>query len=90
MKNLYELNTYANVLFYQEKREEAFAILKLNTILFPKEADVYISLANKYLYLDDKVKAIKHYEKSLNFADNKEIRTKIDELKIASNSGKSF
>ncbi len=86
-KNMYELNTYANVLFYANKRQSAIAVLKLNTLLFPEEANVYISLANTYLYLNDKTKAIKQYKKSLKFADNEEIRNKIKELRIASNPG---
>lgn len=86
-QSMYELNTYANVLFYGNKQEEALAILKFNTILFPEEANVYISLANKYLSLNKKTQALAYYKKSLKFTDNEEIRHKIDELKIASNSG---
>ncbi len=86
-KNIYELNTYASVLFYAHKKEEAIAILKLNTLLFPEEVKTYISLANKYVLLDDNDNAIKYYKKSLNITDNEEIRHKISELKIASNQG---
>ncbi|WP_438425391.1 hypothetical protein [Aquimarina macrocephali] len=79
-QNLYELNTYASVLFYANKKEEAIAILDFNTALFPKEANTYVSLANKYLYLDDTANAIKYYEKSLEFEENKEIQKKIKTL----------
>ncbi len=84
-QSLYELNTYANVLFYDHKYNEAIAVLKFNTLLFPKEANTYISLANKYIHLEDKVKAIEYYEKSLKLANNEEIHNKIKELRIASN-----
>ncbi|WP_106794951.1 hypothetical protein [Aquimarina sp. Aq78] len=79
-QSLYELNTYASVLFYADKKEEAIAILDFNTALFPKEANTYVSLANKYLYMDDTANAIKYYEKSLEFEENKEIQKKIKNL----------
>ncbi|GAA4272789.1 hypothetical protein GCM10022258_20830 [Aquimarina gracilis] len=84
-QNMYELNTYANVLFFAHKYEEAIAVLKFNLMLFPEEANAHVSLANKYLYLNDETNAIKYYEKSLKFADNEEIQSKIKELRIASN-----
>ncbi len=82
-KSIYELNTYANVLFYAGKKKEALAILTFNTLLFPKEAAVYVSLGNKYLYMKDKEKAIEFYEKSLKRSKNKEIETKILELRTS-------
>lgn len=87
IQNMYELNTYANVLFFSNKQEEAIAVLKFNLLLFPEEANAHISLANKYLYLQDETNAIKHYEMSLKLTDNEEIRNKINELRIASNQG---
>ncbi len=83
--SLYELNTYANVLFYSNKKEEALAILELNAQLFSKNADVYTSLANKYAYINDTTKAIRYYKKSLEITDNKEIRGKIKELQTGLN-----
>lgn len=87
-QNLYELNTYASVLFYADKKEEAIAVLDLNTALFPKEANTYVSLANKYLYLDDTTNAIRYYKKSLEFEENKEIQNKIKELNATLNVSK--
>ncbi|WP_025667611.1 thioredoxin domain-containing protein [Aquimarina megaterium] len=84
-QSLYELNTYASVLFYADKKEEAITILDFNTALFPKEANTYVSLANTYLYLKDTANAIKYYQKSLEFKDNKEIQDKIKELNATSN-----
>ena len=46
-KNMYDLNTFSNVLFYSNKKEEAIAIAKLNLLLFPDEANAKKSLENK-------------------------------------------
>lgn len=86
-ESIYELNTYANVLFYANKREEALVVLNLNTKLFPKEAKVYVNIANTYLQMADITNAIRYYKKSLEFADNEEIQKKIQELRTASNPG---
>ncbi|MFD2562705.1 hypothetical protein [Aquimarina rubra] len=80
-KSLYELNTYANVLFFAGKQKEAIEILKFNTLLFPKEADAYISLANKLVITENISDAIKHYEHSLDFDKNEKIENTIGELK---------
>ncbi|MDH7448438.1 thioredoxin domain-containing protein [Aquimarina sp. 2201CG14-23] len=79
--SLYELNTYANVLFFAGKEKEAIEILKFNTVLFPKEADTYISLANKLVITDNIPDAIAYYERSLQFHKNQKINVKIQELK---------
>lgn len=80
-ENLYELNTYANVLFFAGKEKAALAVLKFNTLLFPKEADTYVSLANKLLVTKNTSEAIGYYERSLEFNKDKKINTKIQELK---------
>ncbi|WP_299443379.1 thioredoxin family protein [uncultured Aquimarina sp.] len=80
-KNLYELNTYANVLFFAGKEKEALAVLKFNTLLFPKEADTYISLANKLAVTKNTSEAITYYERSLDFNKDQKINIKIQELK---------
>ncbi|WP_200825067.1 hypothetical protein [Aquimarina sp. AU119] len=87
VENLYELNTYANVLFFANKKNEAITILSINTILFPKESYVYVSLANKHVQMKNKASAIKYYEKSLEFDNNEEIQNKIKELRTTVNQG---
>ncbi|WP_282080609.1 hypothetical protein [Aquimarina algiphila] len=87
VENLYELNTYANVLFFANKKNEAITILSFNTILFPKESYVYVSLANKHVQMKNKASAIKYYEKSLEFDNNEEIQNKIKELRTTVNQG---
>ncbi|WP_299223994.1 thioredoxin family protein [uncultured Aquimarina sp.] len=80
-KSLYELNTYANVLFFAGKEKEAIEVLKFNTLLFTKEADAYVSLANKLVITENITDAISNYERSLKFQKNEKINIKIQELK---------
>ncbi len=69
------------------KKNEAITILSFNTILFPKESYVYVSLANKHVQMKNKASAIKYYEKSLEFDNNEEIQNKIKELRTTVNQG---
>ncbi|GHC48732.1 thioredoxin family protein [Ulvibacter litoralis] len=63
-KSLSELNTYSSVLFYSEQKDEAIAVAKLNTLLYPEEAYTYENLGNK-LYLTHKLpEALEYYKKS--------------------------
>ncbi|GAA3519804.1 hypothetical protein GCM10022393_37520 [Aquimarina addita] len=80
-----ELNTYGNVLFFADRKEEAIEICHLNTILYPKEANTYISLANKYVATHTIEKAITYYKKSLEFSDNENVSKKIKELEDSLN-----
>ncbi len=86
-ENLYELNTFANVLFYANKKQEALVVLEFNTLLFPEDPNVFISIANKYYDMNAPKTAIKYYQKSLKITDNQEIRNKIKELTSISNQG---
>ncbi|AXT58687.1 thioredoxin [Aquimarina sp. AD1] len=80
-ENMYELNTYANVLFFAGKQIDAIEILKFNTVLFPKEADAYVSLANKLAITNNLSDAIRNYERSLDFNKDQRIVDKVKELK---------
>lgn len=64
-KSLSELNTYSNVLFYSEQKEEAIAVAKLNTLLYPEEAYPYENLGNKLYQTNKLTEAQTQYEKSL-------------------------
>lgn len=46
VSSMFELNTYANVLYTINHKEEAIAVLKLNNKLFPDEPRTFMSLAN--------------------------------------------
>lgn len=65
VKSYSELNTYSNVLFYAAKKEEAIAVAKLNTLLYPDEAYPYENLANKLYKTNKLLEAHANYEKSL-------------------------
>jgi len=65
VKNMGELNTYSNVLFFSNKQDEGLAVARLNTLLFPKESNTYASFANKLLQTNKKIEALENYEKAL-------------------------
>ncbi|GAA0730514.1 hypothetical protein GCM10009430_41770 [Aquimarina litoralis] len=81
LSSIYELNTYANVLFFDGNTIDAIEVLKLNTLLFPKESDAYISLANKFLITNNMSEAITNYERSLEIKEDSEISKRVEELK---------
>lgn len=73
-----QLNTYANVLFLSDKKEQAIAILELNTLLYPKEANVYSSLGSKLVKLNRYQEALEHYQKAQTLQPtNKKIQSMI-------------
>tara|TARA_R110002072_G_scaffold12987_1_gene55111 strand:+ start:14881 stop:15768 length:888 start_codon:yes stop_codon:yes gene_type:complete len=75
-KKASELNTYANVLFFSERQDEAIVVAQLNTRLFPNEAFVFESLANKLYQRDQFSEALKNYEIALKLDPKNE---KVDE-----------
>ncbi|MGY3795615.1 hypothetical protein [Aquimarina sp. 433] len=81
LASMYELNTYANVLFFSGNITETIEVLKLNTSLFPEEANTYISLANKFLITNNIPEAIANYERSLEIKKDPEISKRVEELK---------
>jgi hypothetical protein len=44
--SIYKLNTYGRILFGTNRKEDAIAVFKFNTDLFPNQPRAYISLAN--------------------------------------------
>jgi len=82
LESMYELNTYAHVLFTTNRTQEAIEVLKLNTKLFPKESKTYNSLANKYYANGNSKKALKYYKKALKLdPENEELKKSIATLK---------
>ncbi len=59
------LNNAGYALMQEDNLEEAIEIFYANTVLFPKEANPYDSLAEAYLKKGEKEKAIKYYKKAL-------------------------
>ena len=73
-----QLNTYANVLFLSDKKEEAIAILELNTLLYPKEAYVFSNLGNKLVKLNRFQEALGYYQQAQTLQPtNKKIQSMI-------------
>ena len=52
-------------LFWWDRPQEALAVFKLNTELFPESANAFDSLGEAYLIIGEKEKAIESYRKSL-------------------------
>lgn len=80
--NRYQMNTYATVLLYSEKKEEALAVYKLNTILFPDEPGTYLSLANTLGLMERYSESIQYYKKTLEVdPENEEAAKSMDHIK---------
>lgn len=77
-----QLNTYANVLFYANQIEEAIAVLQLNTLLYPKEANTFSKLGSNLAKLNRFNEALESYQKALALEpDNKKIQDAINTIK---------
>ncbi|WP_111685382.1 thioredoxin family protein [Winogradskyella tangerina] len=82
LESMYELNTYAHILFTTEREEEAVEVLKLNTKLFPDESRAFASLANKLHVMGKSKKALKYYKMALELdPENEQIKKNITALK---------
>ncbi|MCW5520227.1 hypothetical protein J1N09_10285 [Aureitalea sp. L0-47] len=85
VKNRYELNTYATVLFYSKRKEEGLAVYKLNTLLFPDEVGTHLSLANSLGVLGRHSEAIHNYENALKVdPENEEAAASLEYIKSQS------
>ena len=77
-----ELNTYGYVLYSNNYIEEAIEVFKLNTQLFPKEPNTYMSLANTLGVFGEQKQAIEVLEKSLTiFPDNNALKENLQAIK---------
>lgn len=63
--SMFELNTYGRILYSTNRIDEAIAVFKLNTKLFPDEPRAYMSLANTLGVSGQKEEAIKVLEKAI-------------------------
>jgi tetratricopeptide (TPR) repeat protein len=63
--NPYQLNTYASVLYYAGQKEEAIAILRLNTLLFPDKAAVFSNLGTKLVQENMTEEATAMFQKAI-------------------------
>jgi thiol-disulfide isomerase/thioredoxin len=79
---MYELNTYAKVLFFAEKRAEAITVARLNTQLFPEEPKAYTALADKLHENGNPSEALKNYEKALSLdPENESLKKSVETLR---------
>lgn len=82
VSSMFELNTYGNVLYTENKKQEAIEVLKLNNILFLDKPRTYMSLANTLGANGKKEEAITILEKALKrFPDNKDLAKNLDIIK---------
>jgi len=67
-----EFNRLGYRFFNEKKMEEAIAVFKLNTEIYPGSWNTYDSLAEAYMANGDNVLAVNFYKKSLELNPNNE------------------
>lgn len=83
-----ELNTYGYVLLSAKKLEQAIVAFKLNTLLFPKSANVYDSLGEAYMKAGKYQLATENYLRSCQLnPENESAKQMIQEMIAAKNPG---
>jgi CubicO group peptidase (beta-lactamase class C family) len=60
-----DVNDWGYILIGQNKKAEALEIFRLNTVLYPENANAYDSLAETYGALGNMEQAVKYYQKAL-------------------------
>jgi predicted alpha/beta superfamily hydrolase len=63
------------------KLDKAYALLKRNTVNYPKSSNAWDSLGDCYVAKGDKQKAIEAFSKSLSLQETQDTRQKLEELK---------
>jgi len=77
-----ELNTYARLLFSDEKIQEAISVLQLNALLFPDNSLNFQWIGYYYLLLEDKKNAVENYEKALHLdPENEDLKNTLKVLR---------
>ncbi|MCW5520225.1 hypothetical protein J1N09_10275 [Aureitalea sp. L0-47] len=81
-RDVYELNTYAKTIFRQGKKEEGIAVAKLNTMIYPEDANSYAGLGARFSDMERYEEAIAQFEKALELAPgDSEFQGLLDEAK---------
>jgi tetratricopeptide (TPR) repeat protein len=81
-RDVYELNTYAKTIFRQGKKEEGLEVAKLNTMIFPEDANSFAGLGERYSDMERYEEAIAQFEKALELAPgDSEFQGLLDEAK---------
>lgn len=80
--NMFGLNTYGYILYGTDRIEEAIAVYRLNTKLFPNEPRTHMSLANTLGVIGQKEKAIEVLEDALKIhPENKDLAENLKVIK---------
>ena len=82
VSSMYELNTYARILYGTDRKEEAIAVYTLNTNLFPDKPRSYRSLVNALEASGYKEKAIKVLKNAIKLhPDNEDLKESLKVIK---------
>ncbi|MBU2929255.1 TlpA family protein disulfide reductase [Winogradskyella psychrotolerans] len=82
VSSMFELNTYGKILYTTNSIDEAIAVFKLNTKLFPNEPRVFMSLANTLGVFGNKMEAIKVLEEAIKLhPDHKDLKENLELVK---------
>lgn len=82
VQHRFELNTYGSILYNKNRTEEAIAVYRLNTKLFPEEPRTFMSLANTLGATNRKVDAIQVLEQALKLhPENSDLIENIEVIK---------
>ncbi len=65
----------------QKKFEEAYSLFALNIKNYPNSANVFDSMGDYYVAVDNKPKAMESFTKALSLNETKETRDKLDKIK---------
>ncbi len=80
--SMYELNTYGRILYGTDRKEEAIAVFKFNTELFPNQPRAYMSLANTLGISGYKEEAIKVLQDAVKMhPDNDDLKENLEVIK---------
>ncbi|WP_400081216.1 hypothetical protein [Winogradskyella sp. R77965] len=82
VSSMFELNTYARILYGTDRQDEAIEVLTFNTKLFPNEPRVYMSLANTLGVSGQKEEAIQVLQDAIKLhPDNTNLKENLEVIK---------
>ena len=82
VSSMFELNTYGRILYGTNRIDEAIAVFKLNTALFPDQPRSYMSLANTLGISGQKEEAIKVLEEAIRIhPENNDLKENLSVIK---------
>jgi tetratricopeptide (TPR) repeat protein len=80
--SMFELNSYGRILYGTNRIDEAIAVFKFNTEIFPDQPRVYMSLANTLGISGQKEKALKVLEEAIKLhPDNDDLKENLEIIK---------